>query len=200
MHLETHKLTIFLLESTLQTHRTWPKETSYSSDVCCKQDIMSDTIRLPDDLVGLIIGRGGENIMRMQRETGCRIQITQSIPGTKERPCTLSGTQEQIEVCRNMLNEIISRSQAGTLGSNFNLSQGGLGGMGDGGMEKSIEIAVPPDKCGLIIGKGGETIKMLQQSLGVKMLLIQDSTDNIGQSKPLRITGPQLNVDVCVCM
>ncbi|XP_078489103.1 far upstream element-binding protein isoform X4 [Ciona intestinalis] len=161
-------------------------------------DIMSDTIRLPDDLVGLIIGRGGENIMRMQRETGCRIQITQSIPGTKERPCTLSGTQEQIEVCRNMLNEIISRSQAGTLGSNFSLSQGGLGGMGDGGMEKSIEIAVPPDKCGLIIGKGGETIKMLQQSLGVKMLLIQDSTDNIGQSKPLRITGPQLNVDNAV--
>lgn len=44
-----------------------------------------------------VIGRGGENIMKMQRETGCRIQITQSIPGTKERPCTLSGTQEQIE-------------------------------------------------------------------------------------------------------
>lgn len=35
--------------------------------------------------------------MRMQRETGCRIQITQSMPGTKERPCTLSGTVEQIE-------------------------------------------------------------------------------------------------------
>ena len=36
----------------------------------------------------------------------------------------------------------------------------------------------------------------LQQSLGVKMLLIQDSTENIGQSKPLRITGSQINLDV----
>ena len=68
-------------------------------------------------------------------------------------------------VCRNMLNEIISRSQAGTLGSNFNLGSsgliaGGMGGMGDGA-EKSLEISIPPDKCGLIIGKGGETIKMV---------------------------------------
>ena len=67
-------------------------------------------------------------------------------------------------VCRNMLNEIISRSQAGTLGSNFHLGSSGLigpgigGGMGDGS-EKSVEISIPPDKCGLIIGKGGETIK-----------------------------------------
>ena len=64
-----------------------------------------------------------------------------------------------------MLNEIISRSQAGTLGSNFNFGSSGLigsgmGGMGDGA-EKSVEISIPPDKCGLIIGKGGETIKMV---------------------------------------
>lgn len=153
--------------------------------------VMSETMRLPDDLVGLIIGRAGENIMRMQRETGCRIQITQSIPGTNERPCTLSGTPEQIEVCKNMLSEIVARSKAGTLTNNaYNVV--------DSGVEKSIEIPIPADKCGLIIGKGGETIKMLQQSLGVKMLLIQDSTENIGQSKPLRITGSQINLDSAV--
>uniref|UniRef100_H2YJK9 K Homology domain-containing protein n=1 Tax=Ciona savignyi TaxID=51511 RepID=H2YJK9_CIOSA len=155
------------------------------------RDIMSETIRLPDDLVGLIIGRGGENIMRMQRETGCRIQITQSIPGTKERPCTLSGTPEQIEYVHFLYGSGMDGGMGGGMGG------GNMGGMGDG-VEKSIEIAVPPDKCGLIIGKGGETIKMLQQSLGVKMLLIQDSTDNIGQSKPLRITGAQMNLDNAV--
>jgi len=157
----------------------------------------SDSMRLPDDLVGLIIGRGGENIMRMQRETGCRIQITQSIPGTKERPCTLSGTQEQIEVCKNMLHEIIHRSKAGTLNNSFNVGPNGMG-MGDAGSEKSIEMQIPPDKCGLIIGKGGETIKMLQQNLGVKMLLIQESTENIGSPKPLRISGQHGNVENAV--
>ena len=37
----------------------------------------------------------------------------------------------------------------------------------------------------------------LQQSLQVKMLLIQDSTENFGQPKPLRISGVPGNVEVC---
>ena len=64
-----------------------------------------------------------------------------------------------------MLNEIIVRSQDGGQG-NFNAAPGGGantgGGMGDGG-EKSVVLSIPPDKCGLIIGKGGETIKMVNR-------------------------------------
>ncbi|XP_076822397.1 far upstream element-binding protein 1-like isoform X3 [Clavelina lepadiformis] len=177
-----------------------PLTVDTSLDMQGQSGVMSESMRLPDDLVGLIIGRGGENIMRMQRETGCRIQITQSIPGTKERPCTLSGTPEQIEVCRNMLNEIISRSQAGTLGSNFNLNSNNpiTGDSMATSMEKSVEISIPSDKCGLIIGKKGETIKALQENLGVKMLLVQHTTENTGAAKPLRISGTQANIDNAV--
>ena len=59
-----------------------------------------------------------------------------------------------------MLHEIIHRSKAGTLNNSFNVGPNGMG-MGDAGSEKSIEMQIPPDKCGLIIGKGGETIKMV---------------------------------------
>ena len=60
-----------------------------------------------------------------------------------------------------MLNEIVSRSQAGNL-NNLNVGAAGIpgGGMGEG-TETSVVISIPPDKCGLIIGKGGETIKMV---------------------------------------
>ena len=59
-----------------------------------------------------------------------------------------------------MLHEIISRSKAGgeipgTVGN-------GIGAMGDGPNEKNVEMQIPADKCGLIIGKGGETIKMVK--------------------------------------
>jgi len=75
-----------------------------------------------------------------------------------------------------MLMEIITRSQTGggpggmgpPMGPGPGMPGPGMGppgmhgdgGMGEGG-EKSIVLSIPPDKCGLIIGKGGETIKMV---------------------------------------
>ena len=74
-----------------------------------------------------------------------------------------------------MLTEIVTRSQSGG-GPGMGPPMGGgpgagiPAGMGPPGMqgdgmvapgEKSIVLSIPPDKCGLIIGKGGETIKMV---------------------------------------
>ena len=65
---------------------------------------------------------------------------------------------------------------------------GGMGapeGGGDGGM---IEINVPGHKVGLIIGRGGKTVKQLQECSGAKITIIQDSP-KVAHEKPLRITG-----------
>ena len=36
---------------------------------------------VPDKMVGLIIGRGGEQITRLQAESGCRIQMAEYSQG-----------------------------------------------------------------------------------------------------------------------
>lgn len=58
-----------------------------------------------------------------------------------------------------------------------------------------LEIMIPGPKVGLIIGKGGEMIKQLQEKSGAKMVIVQD---NPGQEseKPLRITGDPQKVEV----
>lgn len=45
---------------------------------------------------------------------------------------------------------------------------------GTSGYPPYQEIMVPGAKVGLVIGKGGETIKMLQEKTGAKMVIIQD--------------------------
>lgn len=45
---------------------------------------------------------------------------------------------------------------------------------GTNGYPPYLEIMVPGSKVGLVIGKGGETIKMLQEKTGAKMVIIQD--------------------------
>ena len=62
---------------------------------------------------------------------------------------------------------------------------GAPGGGGDGGM---FEMNVPGHKVGLIIGRGGKTIKQLRERSGAKVIIIQDSP-KVAHEKPLRITG-----------
>ena len=56
----------------------------------------SEVIMVPDKMVGLIIGRGGEQITRLQAETGCKIQMAADSQGMPERQCTLTGTPQAI--------------------------------------------------------------------------------------------------------
>lgn len=62
------------------------------------------------------------------------------------------------------------------------------------GVHSQLEILVPGAKVGLIIGKGGETIKYLQDKSGAKMIVVQEGPNNEG-SKPLRITGETEKVE-----
>jgi far upstream element-binding protein len=39
-----------------------------------------------------------------------------------------------------------------------------------------VEIKVPGNKCGLVIGKGGETIKGLGEKYGVKLVVVQETS------------------------
>lgn len=51
------------------------------------------------------------------------------------------------------------------------------------------DMIIPGNKCGLVIGKGGETIKRLAEQYGVKLVVVQDTATPITADKPLRITG-----------
>ena len=49
-------------------------------------------------------------------------------------------------------------------------------------------MSVPGYKVGLIVGKGGETIKQLKERSGAKIIIIQDGPE-AAHEKSLRITG-----------
>jgi far upstream element-binding protein len=51
----------------------------------------TEVIMVPNKMVGLIIGRGGEQITRLQADSGCKIQMAQDSAGMPERQCTLTG-------------------------------------------------------------------------------------------------------------
>uniref|UniRef100_A0A672GYH8 K Homology domain-containing protein n=1 Tax=Salarias fasciatus TaxID=181472 RepID=A0A672GYH8_SALFA len=130
-----------------------------------------------------VIGRGGEQITRIQLESGCKIQIAADGGGLAERPCSLTGTPESIEQAKRLLVQIVDRCRNGP----------GFHGDGEGGASVQ-EMLIPASKVGLVIGRGGDTIKQLQERAGVKMMMIQDGPMPTGADKPLRISGDPYKV------
>jgi far upstream element-binding protein len=126
-----------------------------SNQLTCQEDF-----KIPDKFVGLIIGKGGEQITRIQAESGCKVQICQirpdAAPGCSNPPdrvATLTGSRDAIERSRRIMEEIISRGRLAESTAGMNpYSMSGNNG-------KSIEVMLPSAKCGLVIGKGGENIK-----------------------------------------
>uniref|UniRef100_A0A671NNQ4 Far upstream element-binding protein 3-like n=1 Tax=Sinocyclocheilus anshuiensis TaxID=1608454 RepID=A0A671NNQ4_9TELE len=151
--------------------------------MCLFRAIITEEFKVPDKMVGFIIGRGGEQITRIQLESNCKIQIASDSGGMMDRPCTLTGTPESIEQAKRFLGQIVDRCRNGP----------GFHTQMDGNSTVQ-EILIPASKVGLVIGKGGDTIKQLQERTGVKMIMIQDDPMPTGSDKPLRITGDPYKV------
>jgi len=152
-----------------------------------ESDMSTDQVMVPDNMVGLIIGRGGEQITRLQAESGCKIQMSQDGQGSSHRMCTLTGTADAISIARNMIEAIIDNEGNKYKGMG---GGGGMAGMGaSGGGATSYEMMIPGRLVARIIGKGGEVIKALQEETGAKIVIIQD-TKEFADEKPLKITGP----------
>uniref|UniRef100_A0AAV2IVG3 K Homology domain-containing protein n=1 Tax=Knipowitschia caucasica TaxID=637954 RepID=A0AAV2IVG3_KNICA len=145
--------------------------------------LATEDFKVPDKMVGFIIGKGGEQISRIQLESGCKIQIASDSGGMLDRPCTLTGSPENIDQAKRLLNVIVEQCR---YGPGFHSEMDGNGAI--------QQILIPANKVGLVIGKGGETIKQLQERTGVQMMMIQDDPMPTGADKPLRITGDPLKV------
>merc|ERR550534_2022060 len=145
-----------------------------------QEGALTEQIFVPDNMVGLLIGRGGENITRMQQESSCKIQMSQDPRPGGQRVCTLTGPSEAIEAAKAQIAAVCANDCRGGGGRNM----GGGGGMGGGGFEMMIEGPL----VARMIGKGGENIKRLQEETGAKIVIIQETKDFADQ-KPLRISG-----------
>jgi len=135
-------------------------------------------IMVPDRTVGLIIGRGGETIRDLQERSGCHVNIvgeSKSVNGL--RPVNLIGSPAAAARAKDMIMEIVDsdtrnpgnqqQQHTGRSGNNFREP---------GGPDKITDsMFVPSEAVGMIIGKGGETIREMQNSTGCKINVSQSS-------------------------
>lgn len=128
----------------------------------------SKKIEIPNSRVGVIIGKAGETIKYLQLQSGAKIQVTRDMEADLNcptRPVELTGTLEQIATAEQLIQEVLSEVEAGGSG----LLNRRVPGQQSG---EQYVTNIPNNKAGLVIGKGGETIKNMQATSGACIQVI----------------------------
>ncbi|CAK0818673.1 unnamed protein product, partial [Prorocentrum cordatum] len=83
-------------------------------DAVDEGDIVEEVVEVPDEAVGFVIGRGGENIQRLSSESGARLTLGRGRAGedTKARRCVVRGSAKQVAAARKLLQEAIAQGAA----------------------------------------------------------------------------------------
>ncbi|AQL06097.1 KH domain-containing protein [Zea mays] len=110
----------------------------------------------------------GETIRYIQLQSGAKIQVTrdhEAEPGALTRQVELSGKPEQISKAEQLIKEVLAEADAGSSGARsggrkYNATQQGA---------EMYQMKIANNKVGLIIRKGGETIKSMQTKSGARI-------------------------------
>ncbi len=159
------------------------------------KDDNSETMHIESSLVGLIIGRQGENLRRIENETHCRVQfIPATTPADEFRLCRITGPAPRRAEARAAINRIIEDSGMGAIARAGLEKSGPRNAYGTGSVpplkegEETLKIMVPDRTVGLIIGRGGETIRDLQERSGCHINIVGENK-SVNGLRPVNLIG-----------
>ncbi len=172
---------------------------------------------LPQNRVGLVIGRGGETIREVQDRSGARITIQPEdsmshLGPDAERIVHLIGDEESIQRAKAMITEMIVTNSrlgsapypspvasgsrpppsayGGSIGGSSGIgSSGSSGGGSGGGASTTTAIHVPESSVGSVIGKRAETLKIFQSITNCRIFVDPSSASETPGQRQVRING-----------
>lgn len=156
-----------------------------------------ETISIDSSLVGLIIGRQGENLRRVEAETATRVQfVTGPEAVGPVRACKITGTRQAREDAKAEIFRIIDENGSGgaTRAANADRSFSAAGKVASTHQpalrtgEDASQIMVPNRTVGLIIGRGGETIRDLQERSGCHVNIVGEEK-SVNGLRPVNLIG-----------
>lgn len=137
-------------------------------------------IIIPHAVIGLVIGKGGENIKRIQNETGATVRVDPNTVDEKgNKVCTITGTKQAVEEAHNQVASVIE-----------NAATNKRPRMQVEGSEQ-YRMKIPASRTGAIIGKGGETIKSIKAQSGCDIELDKNAKECGPEESVFIIRGTQ---------
>jgi far upstream element-binding protein len=154
----------------------------------------SEVILIDSSLVGLVIGRQGESLRRIEQESQTRIQFINGPESGPQRECRITGAPSARISAKREINRIIEENggnPARETGRNARPAANKMVGQQQPALregEQSSQIMVPDRTVGLIIGRGGETIRDLQERSGCHVNIVGENK-SVNGLRPVNLIG-----------
>ena len=128
-------------------------------------------------MVGKLIGKQGETIRQVQQSTGTKVQIDHSSVGEFKKVTLLGKSTDALEAAKLQIRQIVAEDAAG---------------------ESQHSVDCPHGIVGRIIGRGGETIRALQQASQAHIVVDQNYPE--GEPRKINVSGKPDAVERAVKM
>ena len=163
------------------------KNQRYPNGIVINGEKMLDMM-IPGNKVGYVIGKGGEMIRNLQERAGVKMTVFQdSNEATDmEKQLRITGLPDKVDYAQQLVNDLLTEKEIETV----RLKANSFNRTNEYGTQRSnnIEVPVPPKYIGLVIGKGGETIRRIQMESGAKVQFDTTKVDSEG-NKVCQIDG-----------
>ncbi|KAL9716162.1 RNA binding protein, heterogenous nuclear RNP-K like protein [Leucoagaricus gongylophorus] len=118
---------------------------------------------------GVIIGKGGKHVAELRDQTGVKAGVSKVIPGVHERVLTITGVVKSVAFAVVLaLRQLVAANPPSSMASS---------------PSSSLRLLIPHNLMGTLIGRGGATIKTIQDNSGARMVaskeMLPQSTERI---------------------
>ncbi|CAL4123341.1 unnamed protein product, partial [Meganyctiphanes norvegica] len=142
-------------------------------------------ILVPSVAAGAIIGKGGETIAQLQKDTNARVKMSKAndfYPGTTERVCLITGNVDAILTVLSFIMEKIKEkpdpnAKPAIDFDNKQTAEREKQNWTEKTRPPQVKILVPNSTAGMIIGKGGTYIKQIKEESGAYVQISQKAKD-----------------------
>jgi far upstream element-binding protein len=154
----------------------------------------SEVILIDSSLVGLVIGRQGESLRRIEQESGTRIQFINGPNSGPSRECRITGSPSSRITAKREINRIIEENGGNPARETGHTPHQATRGPSQSEQppmragEESSQIMVPDRTVGLIIGRGGETIRSLQERSKCHVNIVGENK-SVNGLRPVNLIG-----------
>ncbi|XP_045135245.1 RNA-binding protein Nova-1-like isoform X2 [Portunus trituberculatus] len=141
-------------------------------------------ILVPSVAAGAIIGKGGETIAQLQKDTTARVKMSKAndfYPGTSERVCLITGNVDAICTVLSFIMEKIKEkpdpNAKPAIDFDNKMTAEREKQISRSAHSLQVKILVPNSTAGMIIGKGGTYIKQIKEESGAYVQISQKAKD-----------------------